>query len=99
MLVGNVQDYWWVYPGGGGVIFGTYNICNVQNGRLDSASRGVSQANMDLGIFLRNQVDGRRLHLWIGRLQFRCHRRTNPILRRSRSVPPSVTTIRGGGHP
>ena len=31
--------------------FGTYNIRNDRNGGLESALRGVSQANMDLGIF------------------------------------------------
>ena len=31
--------------------FGTYNITNGRNGGLESALRGMSQANMDLGIF------------------------------------------------
>ena len=31
--------------------FGTYNVRNGGNGGLESALRGVSQANMDLGIF------------------------------------------------
>ena len=31
--------------------FGTYNIRNGRNGGLESALRGMSQANMDLGIF------------------------------------------------
>ena len=31
--------------------FGTYNICNRRNGVLEAALRGMSQANMDLGIF------------------------------------------------
>ena len=31
--------------------FGTYNIRNGRNGGMDSALRGMSQANMDLGIF------------------------------------------------
>ena len=30
--------------------FGTYNICNGRNGGLESLLRGVSQANIDLGI-------------------------------------------------
>ena len=30
--------------------FGTYNIRNGQNGGLEAALRGMSQANMDLGI-------------------------------------------------
>ena len=31
--------------------FGTYNIRNGRNGGLESAFRGMSQANMDLGVF------------------------------------------------
>ena len=31
--------------------FGTYNIRNGRNGGLESALRGMAQANMDLGIF------------------------------------------------
>ena len=31
--------------------FGTYNIRNWRNGGLESAFQGMSQANMDLGIF------------------------------------------------
>ena len=31
--------------------FGTYNIRNGRNGGLELALRGMSQANMDLGIF------------------------------------------------
>ena len=31
--------------------FGTYNIRNGRNGGLESALRGMSQANMDMGIF------------------------------------------------
>ena len=31
--------------------FGTYNIRNGRNGGLESSLRGMSQANMDLGIF------------------------------------------------
>ena len=33
------------------IILGTYNIRNGRNGGLESALRGMSQANMDLGIF------------------------------------------------
>ena len=33
------------------IIFGTYNIRNGCNGGLESALRGMAQANMDLGIF------------------------------------------------
>ena len=41
------------YPTSGAVPirFGTYNICNGCNSGLDSALWGMSQANMDLGIF------------------------------------------------
>ena len=33
------------------MLFGTYNIHNIRNGGLDSVLRGISQANMDMGIF------------------------------------------------
>ena len=33
------------------IIFGTYNIRNGRNGGLESALRGMAQANMDLRIF------------------------------------------------
>ena len=36
--------------------FGTYNIFNGRNGGLELALRGVSQANMDLGIFQETEV-------------------------------------------
>ena len=36
--------------------FGTNNIRNVRNGGLESALRGMSQANMDLGIFQETKV-------------------------------------------
>ena len=36
--------------------FGTYNIPNSRNGGLELAFRGVSQANMDLGIFQEKKV-------------------------------------------
>ena len=36
--------------------FGTYNICNGRNGGLESALRGMSQENMDLGIFQETKV-------------------------------------------
>ena len=39
--------------------FGTYNICNGRNGGLELALRGVSQANMDLGIFQETKVTDR----------------------------------------
>ena len=39
--------------------FGTYNIRNGRNEGLESALRGVSQANMDLGIFQETKlIDG-----------------------------------------
>ena len=36
--------------------FGTYNICNRRNGGLEAALRGVSQANMDLGILQETKL-------------------------------------------
>ena len=36
--------------------FGTYNIRNGRNGVLESALRGLSQANMDLGISQETKV-------------------------------------------
>ena len=38
------------------IMFGTYNIRNGRNGGLVSAFRGMSQANMDLGIFQGKKV-------------------------------------------
>ena len=43
--------------------FGTYNISNGLNGGVESALRGMSQANMDLGIFQETNVtDGIYTH-------------------------------------
>ena len=36
--------------------FGTYNISNGRNGGLGSEFRGMSQANMDLGIFQEKKL-------------------------------------------
>ena len=36
--------------------FVTYNICNGRNGGLDSALRGMSQANMNLEIFQETKL-------------------------------------------
>ena len=36
--------------------FGTYNICNGRNGGLEAALRGISQANMDLGILQETKL-------------------------------------------
>ena len=36
--------------------FGTYNIRNVRNGGLEAALRGMSQANMDLGILQETKL-------------------------------------------
>ena len=38
--------------------FGTYNIRNVRNVGLESALRGISQANMDLEIFQETKLTG-----------------------------------------
>ena len=45
-------------PTGGMVLirFGTNNIYNGRNGGLESALRGMYQANMDLGIFQETKV-------------------------------------------
>ena len=40
----------------GSIRFGTYNICNIRNGGLESALRGMSQANMYLGIFQGKKI-------------------------------------------
>ena len=43
--------------------FGTYNICNICNGGLEAALRGMSQANMDLGILQETKLtDGIYTH-------------------------------------
>ena len=36
--------------------FGTYNICNGRNGGLELALRGMTQANIDLGIFQEKKI-------------------------------------------
>ena len=36
--------------------FGTYNIRNGRNGGLESALRGMAQANIDLGVFPGDEV-------------------------------------------
>ena len=36
--------------------FGTYKICNGRNGGLEAALRGLSQANMDLGILQETKL-------------------------------------------
>ena len=40
------------------ITFGTYNIYNRRNGSLESALRGMYQANMDLGIFQETKLTG-----------------------------------------
>ena len=50
-LGGDVPGYG---AGGGGranIRLGTYNIRNSRNRGLESALRGISQANMDVGVF------------------------------------------------
>ena len=39
--------------------FGNYNICNGRDGGLELALRGMSQANMNLGIFQETKVTDR----------------------------------------
>ena len=41
------------------IVFGTYNICNGRKGGLEAVLRGISQANMDLGILQETNVTGR----------------------------------------
>ena len=36
--------------------FGTYNNCNGRTGGFESALRGISQANMDLGILQETKI-------------------------------------------
>ena len=36
--------------------FGSYNICNSHNGVIESALRGMYQANVELGIFQEMKV-------------------------------------------
>ena len=38
--------------------FGTYNTRNARNGGLESALRGIPQANLDLGIFQDTKLKG-----------------------------------------
>ena len=54
-----MSEYREYYKGWVTIWFGTYNICNGRNGGLESALRGMSQANMDLGIFQETNVTGR----------------------------------------
>ena len=61
--------------------------------------RGMSQANLDLGIFQETKFIEGGLHPQVGWVQRRRYRRADPTLWRSRSVLPSVTSICGGGYP
>ena len=69
--------------------FGLYNIYNDQNGGLESALRGMFQANIDLGIFQDTKVTGgiferdtggyrvaatKELILHCGRVSVFCHK-------------------------
>ena len=40
------------------IYFGSYNIYNVRNVRLESTLHGISQANMDLDVFQKTKVTG-----------------------------------------
>ena len=57
-LVGHVPQYreFYGWEGADSIRFGTYNIRNRQNGGLDAALRGMSQANMDLGILQETKL-------------------------------------------
>ena len=54
-----MSEYRDFYEGGVTISFGTYNICNGRNRGLESALRGMSQANMDLGNFQETKVTDR----------------------------------------
>ena len=47
-----------IQGGEGPIRFESYNIRNGYNGRLFSALRGVSQANLDLGVFQETNLTG-----------------------------------------
>ena len=51
MLTGDMQEYWVSTWGREPIRFGANNIRNVRNRVLESALRGMSQANMDLDKF------------------------------------------------
>ena len=58
LLVGSGREYWGFYSGEGPIRFESYNIRNSYNGRLFSALRGLSQANLDLGVFQETNLTG-----------------------------------------
>ena len=59
MNTGEVQGGEGGYPKKERVIcFGTYNICNGRNGGLESALRGMSQANIKLGVLQETNLTG-----------------------------------------
>ena len=79
--------------------FGTYNIRNGRNGGLESALRGMSQPNMDMGIFQETKcTDGIYTRESAGyrvvATQF-----AKPTPRRSGTILQAVATFRGGGRP
>ena len=45
--------------------FGTYNIQNSWNGGVEPALRGMSQANMDLGVFQETKLTKIFIHVSI----------------------------------
>ena len=61
---GKTGDRWWGMCNSTGssttgkvpIRFGTYNSCNGRNGGLEAALRGMSQANMDLGILQETKL-------------------------------------------
>ena len=54
--IGNVYSTGRPTSGKVPIIFGTYNICNGRNCGLEAALRGMSQANMDLGILQETKL-------------------------------------------
>ena len=75
--------------------FGSYNICNGWNGRIESVVRGISQANIDLGIFQETKVTGGGLRKRVRRVPGHGDQGTDPASqRRCRLLP-----IGGEFHP
>ena len=79
--------------------FGTYNTRNGCNGELESALTGVSQANIDLGIFQETKVaDVIYTRRWAG-YSIVVTDEAEPTPRQSGSVSLAGTEFRRGGHP
>ena len=78
------------------IIFGTYNIRNGRNSGLEAAMLGVSQANMDLGIFQKTKLtDGIYTRRSDGYIVVAAD--TKPTPRRRGNLSPAGAALRGGG--